>query len=376
MSSIFRPHRPHWCLSVTLLVVFIPLTASAQLLPKIPQIQPFGIDGFRLMLQQRGLQATVDRVGTALNEKPEETVAVVLGDLKAVTEGGGIQTDGKGIQKQLERFVENGGNLLVASDLRGQGVRKAQICGTWVRELRSWLTRNEKQNAYHNFMDCPVVTSFDSDAEPKLFSKVERLVANRPSAIAGTDKSADVAWLPMRRSPPLMSVQRRGAGKMLFIADHSFFVNEMLVHADNAQFANNVTHWLADSDSRTRLVLISDGNVLPNWTFGESPPSIPLSSLLRAAKYGSLADLPLGDSLLPFLNESISRSQQENEFNAALKGAARALSRGRGLRLGVLIATLLIAISFVGWLISLRATPRRWLAFQDWHQPRRRIRSR
>jgi hypothetical protein len=237
------------------------------------------------------------------------------------------------------------------------------------------VTRQEKQHSYHNFPDCPVVTWFDRDAEPELFKDVKRLVANRPSTVTNKQASTIVARLPMRGSLPLMSVQRRGAGKMLFVADHSFFVNEMLVHEDNAQFVNNVTRWLCDSDQRTRLVLINDGNVLPNWTFGESPPSIPLSSLLRAAKYGSLADLPLGDSLLPFLNESISRSQQENELNTAVRRAAFSLSGGRGLRLAVLIATLLTMVSFVAWLIGLRVTPRRWLAFQDWHQPRRRMRS-
>ena len=350
---------------------FAPPIAEAQLLPKIPQIQPFGIDGFRLMLQQRGLRATPDRVGTALNEKPDDTVAVVMGDLTTVAQGGGLHNDGRGIQDQLTAFVQNGGALLVASDLRGQKIKNAAICNTWVREQERWLkTREIAQHAFHSFRDCPIVKSFDDEAEPQLFGAVTQLVSNRPSTIINGNKTA-VAWLPLEDNPPLMCVKRFGKGKMLFVADHSLFVNEMLVHGDNARFVNNVTHWLCDSEKRERLVLIHDGEVLHDWTFGESPPSIPLSSLLRAARYGSLADLPLGDSLLPFLNESISRSQQENEFNNAARKAAHMLAGGRGERYGFLAITSLVLAWFFSWLIATRSRPRRWLSFQDWQQPHR-----
>lgn len=347
--------------------------ANAQLLPKIPQIQPFGIDGFRLMLQQRGLRATPDRVGTALNEKPEETVAVVIGNLKTAAEGGGLRNDGRGIQDQLTNFVRTGGALLVASDLRGQRIRKASICNTWVREQQRWLSgkKEMEQYAYHDFPDCPVVSRFGRGKEPELFEGVQNLVTNRPGAIRNSDQATNVAWLPMSGSPALMCVKRQGKGKMLFVADHSLFVNEMLVHGDNARFVNNVTEWLCDSEKRQRLVLIHDGNVLHDWTFGESPPSIPLSSLLRAARYGSLANLPMGDSVLPFLNEAVSRSQQENEFNKALRKGASAMAGGRGVRLGVLALASLLLAWFIGWLIATRWRPRRWLSFQDWQQPSR-----
>ena len=82
------------------------------------------------MLQQRGLDATIDLVGTALDEKPEETVAVILGELKTVTEGRGSRIDRFGMQDQLLKFVQGGGALLVASDSRSETLRPTNICGT------------------------------------------------------------------------------------------------------------------------------------------------------------------------------------------------------------------------------------------------------
>ena len=359
------------------MVLIFTSALQGQELPKIPQIQPFGIDGFRLMLQQRGLDATIDLVGTALDEKPEETVAVILGDLKAVTEGRGSGANGFGMQDQLLKFVRSGGALLVASDRRGQTLRRTNICGTWVEPLNSWLRANERDKAYHNYRDCPTITQFNRTAEPELFAGVNQLVSNRPSMIVDSDESAHVAWLPMKGNQPLMSVKRIGDGKMLFISDHSFFVNEMLVHGDNAQFANNVTKWLAGK-SRSRLVIINDGQVLSNWTFGDSLPSVPLSSLLRAAESGMLDNLAaIGDSWFPMLNESIARSQQANEFNYAAINAANFLigGRWRALRFAILIITIFLLVSSTFWLIGTRSSPQRWLSFQDWHQPRRRQRT-
>ena len=370
----------------TVLFVFsLSLTqACGQALPKIPQIQPFGIDGFRLMLQQQGLDATIDRVGTALNDRPKETVAVILGKLKTVTEGN--SSTRLGMQDQLENFVRNGGALLIASDVQSERLQRTNVCGTWVQRLRRWLQPDEAVNGYNGFHDCPIVTDFNRAAEPELFKGVTELVANRPSQIIDTDRTSEVAWMPMRGRQALMSVKRLGKGKMLFIADHSFFVNEMLVHGDNAQFANNVTKWLSarteDGEPRSRLVLINDGRVMSNWTFGDTLPSVPLSSLLRAAESGALDHIPIGDSILPLLNESIARSQQEREFNSALQKAAFVLAGGRrssdrqrvGFRLGVLVMVVFLLVSSVFWVVGTRSKPQRWLAFQDWSQPRRRQR--
>ena len=148
------------------------------------------------------------------------------------------------------------------------------------------------------------------------------------------------------------------------------------MHGDNAQFANNVTKWLT-SDSRSRLVIINNGQVLSNWTFGDSLPSVPLSSLLRAAESGALDKLPIGDSMLPLLNEAIARSQQANEFNIAARNAASLLTGGRhrSLRFAILIVTIFLIVSSTFWLIGTRSSPQRWLSFQDWHQPRRRHRT-
>lgn len=363
-----RVREPRRCIYLCTLFLSLIACASvdAQQLPTFPQLKPFGIDGFRLMLQQRGLTAAPDRLGTALNKDQTSTVAVVLGDLKSVIR----------IRQQLNNFVLNGGALLIASDHRGQNLPRTPICGTWVRPAPVLGSVSRRKHGYRSYADCPIVTRFDKELEPNLFAGVNSIVTNRPAQIQSSSSVEKIAWMPSSRTElPLMARFRaKEFGRMLFVADHSIFINEMLVHGDNALFANNVTEWLCEGGQRKTLVLIHEGDVLPDWSFGASPPSIPLSSLLRAAQYGSLANLPFGDSVLPFLNESLARSQRDNEFNTAARRAGYAIAGGRGLRLAILLIIIVLAIVFAGWLTTTRATPRRWLSFQDWNQPRRTVR--
>ena len=43
------------------------------------------------------------------------------------------------------------------------------------------------------------------------------------------------------------------------VADHSLFINEMLMHGDNAKLASNLATWLCEG--RKHLVFIEDGQV-------------------------------------------------------------------------------------------------------------------
>lgn len=332
--------------------------ASAQAqLKDLPKINRFGLDGFRLMLQQRGLQATQTQLGTALDQ-PGGTVAIILGDLKTVTR----------IRVQLEDFVDNGGALLIASDLRAMDVDNVPIHGAWIKDTPSLSKAERKSLGYQELEDCPIISRFDRKKFPRLFFGVKEVVANRPGEVDCQNNVQQIAWLPSRRKPPFMVTYHQNDGRMLLIADHSIFINEMLVHGDNARFANNVIGWLSSEGKRTKLVLINDGQVLPDWSFGATPPAVPLNTLLRAVQRGGLRGLPIGDSVVPIVNESVARYQRENRFNEDVPKLLHFLFGYRLVRTAMLIMTALLLVTIVRWFVT-RSRPRRWLSSQDWTKP-------
>ena len=328
----------------------------AQLPENFPKIERLGLDGFRLMLQQQNLEATQNRIGTAL-ETPDETVAVILGDLRTVTR----------IQGQLRKFVDSGGALLIASDLRKMDVPRTPICGAWVKPTKMLNGSDAQKYGFQKIRDCPIVTKFDRRRYPTLFEGVDRIVTNRPSAVEIVGNVRQIAWLPTPAvdRPPIM-VTYETQGRMLFLADHSIFINEMLVHGDNARFANNAIRWLSEDGKRTRLILINDGQVLPDWSFGETPPAIPLKTLLKTISQGGFGNLPV-NRIAPTLNESIARYQRENRFNQNdVPSVLGYLFRApRLVRTALFLITGVMILAIVRWLL-LRSRARRWLSWQDW----------
>lgn len=342
-------HRPI-CMISLLWVLLGWIPANGQI-PKLPNIERFGIDGFRLMLQQHELRATQNEIGSAF-EMPKETVAILLGDLTTVSR----------IGAQLNRFVDAGGALLVASD-----VQDSKVPGAWIRPTKMLPNSEKRRHGFRGFNDCPIVRNFDRNST-SLFDAVESIVANRPGQLDCVDTVQQVAWLPSRRNPPFMATYQKESGRMLLVADHSLFINEMLVHADNAKFANNVCSWLCEGGNRTRLVLVSDGQVLPDWSFGETPPAIPLEKLLRAIQHGGLGSLPIGESVLPIVNESLASFQRQDGFNRTASRLFTGVFGRRPIRVVMIMVTVGLGLGFLGWLFGTRSRPLRWLSFQDWNQ--------
>ena len=328
---------------------------SAQLPENLPKIERFGLDGFRLMLQQQSLEATQTKIGTAL-ESADETVAVILGDLRTVTR----------IQGQLRNFVDNGGALLIASDLRKMDVPRTPICGAWVQATPRLAGEDiGKYGFQNNLRDCPIATEFDRRLYPELFEGVKSIVTNRPGEVEIVGDVREIAWLPTVDHPPIM-VTYETKGRMLLVSDHSIFINEMLVHGDNARFANNAIRWLSEDGKRRRLILINDGQVLPDWSFGETPPAIPLKTLLKTISQGGFGNFPL-NRISPTINESVGRYQRENRFNQYdVPTLLNYLFWGpRLVRTALFLITGILILAIVRWLLS-RSRPRYWLSLQDW----------
>lgn len=347
------PKRNRAVIVALLLTVLFAAPSLAQL-PSLPKIQQFGIDGFRLMLQQQGLSATQTEIGSVL-DTPNETVVVVLGDLKTVIQ----------IRQQLTNFVRDGGAMLIAADQLGKRTQPSYICGAWIKPASLPSRKEREKHAFRDFVDCPVVTELERSGTSMLFEDVNRIVTNRPAGVRTTRAVRPIAWLPPKRQQPLMVTYERDKGRMLMVSDHSIFINEMLVHGDNAKFASNVTRWLCENGKRSNLVLIHNGNVLGDWGLDALPPEIPLETLLKAVQSGALSSLPVGDTLLPIVNDAVAQAQERNIFNEFVRQAAGWLFGNRPNRWLVFVTTLLAVAAF-GWFTRARWRPRKWLSFQNW----------
>lgn len=336
-----------------------------------PKVEPFGLDGFRLMLQQQGLDTVQLRLKSAM-QAPDETVIVLIGDI----------SESLRITLGLTAFVNDGGALLVATDLGGPSSR-----GT---KRMPWLYRSEFLSTPIAFSsdarlqpklsDCPVVTNLDRKHSPDLFDGVRSIVANRPGYLGLSDYVQGVAWLPKaagrarqvsnRESLPLMAVNRLGKGRLLLVADHSIFINEMLIQGDNAQFASNVAHWLVADGNRKRLIVCSDNRLLPAWSFTGTPPSIPLKDLLKSVGRNGLSGLPTGEAILPILNQSLVDFERQGGFNQmAHKIGGSSLSRGtkstRNLQKPLIFLAALVLFVSARWMFGTRGRPQRWLFTRD-----------
>jgi len=361
MTKIRNAERRRGMLAFALLLLLCGLSTCSEAraqVPRLPRINQFGIDGLRLLLQQQGLSATQTQIGSAL-DSPQETVAVILGDLTTATR----------IRGQLNRFWRNGGALLIASDQREKRLAASNLCGAWPLPNFQLSSRDAKEFGYRGFRDCPIVQDFDREGTAPLFEDIEQIVTNRPGYVRSFSNVRVVASFPGRRPRPLMVINTYAetGGRMLMIADHSIFINEMLIHGDNAKFASNVTRWLCEGGQRRNLVLIHEGNVLPDWGFGETPPSIPLDTLLKAVQSSGLSGLPIGDTLLPVINDAVQQAQSQNAFNATVRRASRNAFGNRPNRWLMVLTGLLAAIAF-GWFARARWRPPGWLSFRDWSQ--------
>src|SRR5262249_20939689 len=114
------------------------------------------------------------------------------------------------------------------------------------------------------------------------FGDPERLPGNTPSA--GLLFAAGGDW---------------GKGRVLVLADHSVFINEMMLQTDNdnISFTCNCMEWLRDG-RRDRVLFIEEGTITANFNVPVIEPPLP----------------PPG----PWINQLVQGMEDENLFNRAI----------------------------------------------------------
>lgn len=336
--SIRHPRRFTCVVGTALLLTVLGPTLRGDM----PKINRFGFDGFRLMLQQHDL-TTLQTSTDETFGSPTETAVVLVGNLDQAS----VLFD------ELQTFVLNGGATLVATDL---GTRRP-LFGV---KFNAGPVQTV-DDAYRGLHDCPVVTRIDRASV--VTRGVRRIVTNRPGYLSfGRRGQLEVCC-----SLPATDRQRRrlmgyrhfpGRGRILLVADHSLFINEMLMHGDNAKLASNVATWLCEG--RKNLVFIEDGQVLPAWQLGAAPESIPLAELFDEAQRRGLGNLIPDSGLFSLVNDMAAAFEDDNGFNRKFAYPFYRVAERKIWRVLALSAFALALLGSLKWIVVSKSKLLRW----------------
>jgi hypothetical protein len=204
----------------------------------------------------------------------------------------------------LRSFVERGGRLLLATDRRTTALER----DFGITVSGSLLTIDGTSKlAYRGLSQCPFVVALKG-REPSIFRNLPRIATNRPSFLEMTGSPTGrggavtplarlqdcrvesikgigfTRWLGPEPSRVFAAGEVVGKGRILVLADHSVFINDMMLQADNDNFdfALVATRWLTEPASAGepaphRVLFVDEGAVVTDFKVPlKEPPGIPL----------------------------------------------------------------------------------------------------
>lgn len=239
---------------------------------------------FRRILHDRGFVPLKSREDFS---EPASNLIVVFGDLDAI----------ESVPIHLEAFVRGGGAVLLASDRRAENeavkeslraVTGANVSG------ETFVCKLTLGNQYQNKDYCPILQP-TANAEPDLFRSNQlipganlQVATNLPSMLEAGKRRRPKGISVLAQLPigcvgsgkdvfsELLQGRARvfalggeiGAGRILFLADHSIFINEMMLPTDNGniEFTDNCLTWLRGPDKeRTNVLFLDNGKVIDKF---------------------------------------------------------------------------------------------------------------
>jgi len=277
-------------------------------------------------------------------ERPQELFAEPEGALLVVLGDPGwsriLDLDGP----WLHDFVKNGGAVLYASDSEcPQNITKDLLKLTNVH-ITGFLVKKQTKEACYKVPECPFLEPNGVELSRVLFRnphgvKPLQVAANLPSFLLASkvplpggiqtvallpkdclidDPKGGFGWDQSYRR--LGVAGDSGKGRILVLADHSLFINEMMMPADtgNVEFATNCLEWLRerpDGRHRRQALFVEEGKV--NSSF-----NVPLKEfipdfsdkVLEAIKI-ALANL---SRELPRFDTKLAEMEDQNTFNRHL----------------------------------------------------------
>ena len=340
-----------------LLVMLVPAVAPAQ------AVSPFdrGSQAFRAVLNRGGLKP-LDLVQEALAD-PSKSMIVLFGKTSVY--------DRQFADDGLKRFIRRGGAVLFASDQFGRGEMWTQL-EIGINGSIIVAPEQDKSSLYRGeYVDCPLLQ------QPKRLrfrSKLDllgslRVATNRPSFLNRMPMSDEESFGP-DLGPPRLNQARviaespagslvpnafqqfiapegryllaiadtLGKGRYAVCADHSLFLNLMMLQTDNDNiaFAMKLTRWLSDDGKRTQVHFVDDGRVRTDFNLNIDYVDPPL---------------PHPDVLGPMVDQLMGSLERDDFFN---QGINKLIPSYRILRMALLALTVLTSGLFLMRLISRR----------------------
>jgi hypothetical protein len=218
-----------------------------------------------------------------LDTAPERTLLVVFGKTDVLNR----------LPGGLTGFLDRGGAAIVATDQDSS--RTTSRLGITVHGNP---VLSPPGAGYRSVRNCPLITNESFDEEQPLFRGIKRIATNCPSYLGRVSEASIITWLPpgsysVRPTRfrdgllPFAASQQRQSGRVLVLADHSIFIDEMMLQKDNDNFdfAFNCVEWLTTAQGRRgarrdRVLFVYDDEIISN--FGPplpEPPTPPIPPL-------------------------------------------------------------------------------------------------
>ncbi|MFK7819188.1 MAG: hypothetical protein AB8G99_10745 [Planctomycetaceae bacterium] len=249
-------------------------------------INPYGFEFAQFLAERSPMEMT--SIGDAL-AKPKDSVLVLLGDIPL------------SYQSRVFQFIDAGGAALVASD--------QDVNCDFVSTRSGPVFVRDPDARYQGHNDCFAV-------KPKpheLTTGIREIVFNRSGTFRRWTRRQNAKWSILASAPgrdvPVLGVYEQGTARLVMMADHSPFTNQMLTHGDNAILLVNTVNWLKDGRRRNVAFIVdgdkqSDSGLPPLLPEDEIPPIDP-------------NDLPK-DTMLAIANRFLREAQNDNAFNRLL----------------------------------------------------------
>ncbi len=277
--------RPVFLSAGLLLLTAVPAAPAQQKPPSAAFLA--GTEVFRRLLFDAG-QDLFDKGFQPLGsftelDDPRHTILIVFGDADRLTE----------VPGGLRNFVDRGGVLFVATDRRPSAPAAVALDEAGgVQVSGRPMVCDDRDACYHELPYCPYLMPID-DADlfrdiDVVHSRYRAVATNAPSYLRRAPEEDGGPLLPKLAALPFRSHQEDDAnpgllaltatplfavggdvgdahGRVLVMADHSVFINEMMLQQDNGnvEFAYNCVKWLAgdEAERRTKVLFVEDGRI-------------------------------------------------------------------------------------------------------------------
>jgi hypothetical protein len=252
--------------------VVLPLSPLAAQQPSAAWLQ--GTDAFRYMLHVRGFKPLNEFDNLFDKDRHGRTMLIVFGDTVVLEKR----------QSDIRSYVEAGGALFVATDHEVPGIRNQ--APTWAGRFGIQFFGQPvlgiEESSYQGNEQCPYIDPAPN-ADPDLFVNLRSQVAANRSGhlrIIARPRRTHISVLAMfpkgNWHNGFRGPERHFAagghwlhGKVLFLADHSVFINNMMLQDDlgNAGFTYNCLDWLriGPNGPRDQILFYDDGNIVENF---------------------------------------------------------------------------------------------------------------